>query len=170
MTNKILNINFEKKQIDDSGIFSGYASNFGNIDSHNDIIMPGAFSNVKDINNINLLWQHDKKKPIGKIIEITEDDSGLFVTAKLFTNSPYGSKAYKMLKKGILNGLSIGYRVMDSVRNAAQVRIIKDIDLYEISLVHFPSNDKSRVLEVKDAKDLKDLVKSLDQAICTLRS
>ena len=170
MTNRILNINFEKKQIDETGIFSGYASNFGNVDSHNDIVVAGAFSNIEDISHVKLLWQHDKTKPIGRIIEITEDDEGLFITAKLFLDTAYGLKAYKMLKKGVITGLSIGYKVIDSKCNYAKVRFINKLDLFEVSLVNFPSNEKSRVLEVKDANDLQNLLKSLEQAICTLRN
>lgn len=169
VTNRILNIDFEKKQLDEAGIFSGYASNFGNIDSHNDIVMPGAFGEIKDPESIALLWQHDKDKPIGKILEIVEDDAGLFITAQLFLDSINGMVAYNMLKKGAVNGLSIGYRVRQSTKNYTKIRYIKKVQLIEISLVNYPSNSESRVLEVKDAKYLYDLAYSLDRAIQSLK-
>ena len=82
----------------ENNVFEGYASVFGNIDSHNDIIIKGAFS--KTINNsIALLWQHDTNHPIGKIQEIYEDDIGLFIKASIIKELQMGQEAYIMIKK-----------------------------------------------------------------------
>ncbi len=46
MKNKKLDFSFDIKALEteQEGLFEGYASIFGNKDSHSDIVMPGAFS------------------------------------------------------------------------------------------------------------------------------
>ena len=48
----------------DEGVFTGYASVFGNVDSYGDIVQPGAFKDSLDAwrasdRQIPLLWGHD---------------------------------------------------------------------------------------------------------------
>ena len=38
---------FELKSVDDTGIFTGYGSVFGNVDSYKEIVAPGAFADSK---------------------------------------------------------------------------------------------------------------------------
>ena len=61
----------------------GYAATFGNLDRVKDIIHPGAFTKTLNErgNKVRLLWQHDQKEPIGRPLEIREDDRGLFIKA-----------------------------------------------------------------------------------------
>ena len=60
----------------------GYASVFGTLDHHNDIIIKGAFaSSIRK--KIKLLWQHDTLKPIGIIHRLAEDDFGLKIEAEI---------------------------------------------------------------------------------------
>jgi len=113
-----------------------------------------------------------QRKPIARVSTNAFyyiDDEGLFITAKLFIDTDSGMKAYNMLKKGVVNGLSIGYKAVKSCRNFARIRYIQAVELFEISLVNFPSNGKSRVMEVKDAEFMYSLASSLDAAIKTLR-
>ena len=132
------------------GIFSGYASVFNRVDTQKDIIAPGAFSDSLKRRKVALLWQHNSKDPIGKILRIIENSYGLFVTAQLNLDLLKAREVYSLLKKEIINSLSIGYRVVTSRRDKRSgIRIITKIDLWEISLVTFPANDRAKISRVK---------------------
>ncbi|MFL1877343.1 HK97 family phage prohead protease, partial [Hansschlegelia beijingensis] len=53
------------------------------------------------------------------------------------------------LRQGALDGLSIGFRAVRSVREAGGVRRLTEIDLWEISVVTFPMLPDARVAAVK---------------------
>lgn len=165
-----------KLAISDAGTmeFSGYAAVFGNVDSHGDIIEKGAFATcLSDIksgvkNWPAMLMQHggwgigsDDMTPIGIWTDLTEDDTGLKVTGKL-ADTPRGQESYQLLKmtpRPAISGLSIGYFAKEYTYGSQQDaydRLLKQVDLMEISLVTFPSNDKSRINSVKSAKDLTE--------------
>lgn len=143
---------------DEAGTVSGYASVFdGEPDSYGDIIARGAFTSSLTEHKAAgttplLLWQHDPSEPIGVWLELREDKTGLFVTGRLILDTRRGQEAYALLKGGALNGLSIGYRTRDSERRAGGGRILKDLELIEISLVSIPAATRARVTSVKTAQ------------------
>lgn len=54
------------------------------------------------------------------------------------------------MKAGSLTGLSIGYVLNDWEYNKEkEAWLLKEIDLWEVSPVTFPSNDEARIEEVK---------------------
>jgi phage head maturation protease len=72
------------------------------------------------------------------------------VQGRLALSTQKGREAYELLKMKALTGLSIGYRVVSSkIDKKRKVRILSDVELFEISLVTFPANDKARIDEVK---------------------
>ncbi|MDX1917153.1 MAG: phage major capsid protein [Rickettsiaceae bacterium] len=129
----------------------GYASIFNFIDSHGDIISKDAFTDTmkKPLNEIKFLWQHDIKNPIGLIEKIYVDDYGLLIEAQVTLGTRAGQEASDLLQKGIIDGLSIGFNVIDSGYNEKGQRIINKLDLWEISLVTFPANSQARILHNK---------------------
>lgn len=140
--------NFEVKTSGENGIFSGYASVFNMIDHQGDTIMQDAF-NIEQ-NSVVILWQHIQEEPIGKVLEIKQDEKGLYIRGQLITDIKKGYEAYRLLQSGIINGLSIGYIARDyEIDQKTGARIIKKLDLVEVSLVTFPANDSARVLCVK---------------------
>lgn len=154
MENKEIYFSGELKQLSDSeeGVFEGYASTFGNVDSTNDIINFGAFSETLKRREPKVLYQHDIKRPVGKLIEAREDERGLYVKVKLAINTTDGRDVYELMKEGIINRLSIGFMVKDSEYNTQEgVRIIKEVDLFEFSLVTIPANDMAIVTGIKTA-------------------
>jgi hypothetical protein len=63
-----------------------------------------------------------------------------------------GRDAYELMKMGALDGLSIGYKADPSKQDydsRRRRRMLKEVDLLEISLVTFPMNPKARVSAVK---------------------
>lgn len=128
---------------EENGIFYGYASVFNVEDSYNDIILNGAFKKSlknKNIADIELLWEHDKQKPIGKFNIIREDSVGLYVEGKIDDISKYS-----YIKSSFINGLSIGYKVDDCYFDDKGRRILKDVNLIEISVVNYPANKYSNI-------------------------
>lgn len=61
-------------------------------------------------------------------------------------------RAHAHMKAGSLTGLSIGYILKDWEYDREKgVFLLKEIDLWEVSLVTFPSNDEARISDVKNA-------------------
>lgn len=140
------------------GMFEGYGSVFNNTDLGNDVIMPGAFTkslNKTGPKGVKLLYQHKTDMPIGVFESIEEDKRGLKVRGKLALKTQLGREAYELMKMGALDGLSIGFRVSpkgQSYDAKGKRRMIKEVELMEISLVTFPMNPKAKIRSVKGAE------------------
>jgi HK97 family phage prohead protease len=132
--------------------FAGYASVFDHADRSGDIVRRGAFAKAVAAGpkGVPLLWQHDPKRPIGRIERIEEDARGLRVIGRLSGASGTGRDAAVLLKDGAINGLSFGYRARSAGRQG-QGRVLQDVDLLEISLVTFPMHPLARVHAVEEA-------------------
>jgi len=144
----------EIKSLNEAGYFSGYASVFGELDNHKDVIMHGAFSDTLDTKNealdVKLLWQHNAAEPVGVFDLIREDSYGLYVEGHLLLDVARAKEAYSLLRSGAVKGLSIGYKVRKaSLDPETGIRLIKALDLFEISLVTFPANELALISEVK---------------------
>lgn len=149
------------------GEFIGYASVFGNKDSYGDIVLQGAFSNTlaewerKGI-PIPLLWGHNTSDPDFNVGYVTaeEDDRGLKVHGYLDMESPKAAQTYRLLKSGRVNQMSFAYSVVDgayvkpegegkSGRDAYYE--LRELDLYEVSIVPIGANQETEILAVKSA-------------------
>lgn len=137
---------------EESGEFSGYAAVFGNVDSGRDVIERGAFSKTirEDFDRIKILSQHtDCELPIGKPLELREDDKGLFIRGKI-SDTAKGRDIQTLMKDGVLNELSIGYDAVEFDYDSEQgVRRLKEIKLWEVSIVTWAMNDQAKIDEVK---------------------
>ena len=132
--------------IDAEGRFAGYASVFNRLDSGGDIVKPGAFARslVRRSGRIRLLFQHDPKEPVGLWEELREDSHGLFARGRLVPGVPRADALRRLIERGALDGLSIGFRTVRASRQAGQ-RVLHEIDLYEISIVTFPMMEEARI-------------------------
>lgn len=146
------------KSVDSSGEFEGYGSVFGVKDSYGDIVLPGAFqSSLASWNTKSrlpaMLWQHRIDEPVGVYTEMREDDVGLYVKGRLLIEEDtLARRAHAHMKAGSLTGLSIGYILKDwEFDGSKDAFILKELDLWEVSLVTFPANDEARAAEVKTA-------------------
>lgn len=150
---------FKQTALDDEGAFSGYASVFNNTDLDGDIILPGAFAkSLQSGNPIRLLSQHDIKEPIGVIKSAREDEKGLFVEGKLTLEVQKAREIRALLKDGAIDSFSIGFRIKDSDFDRDRgVRLIKDIDLGEVSFVTFPANPAATLSVIKSAGELETI-------------
>ncbi len=136
-----------------SGVFSGYASLFGQRDQSGDIVMPGAFHTSlirRPAEDIRMLFQHDPAEPVGSWLEVRENDKGLYVMGRLNKNVQRGHELLSLLESGGIDGLSIGFKTVSAGKDRATgARLLTNIDLWEISLVTFPMLQGARVSAVK---------------------
>jgi HK97 family phage prohead protease len=148
-------MNFESIDTkEDKYLFSGYASLFNNIDHQNDVIIKDSFEKEGLNDFYPLLWQHDKTKPIGKIIKIFEDKNGLYVTCEINLKLSLGKEVAEMIDDKIMNYLSIGYTPLEydyssSTLSMDRIRSIKRIKLWEVSVVTFPANQSAKIFQQK---------------------
>lgn len=144
------------------GTFEGYGSVFNNVDNTGDIVQKGAFLESIANKKFPMLWQHDPAQPIGHWLEVREDEKGLYLKGALILEVEKAREAHALMKNGVLNGLSIGYRVKQSSRDEKTgVRNLKKLDLIEVSLVTFPANESATVTAVKTAPTKRDIEKVL---------
>jgi hypothetical protein len=146
-------------EADAQGIVEGYASLFGVVDQSGDRVAAGAFAKSiarRGPSGVRMLYQHLAAEPIGVWTLIKEDVRGLFVRGRLLTEVARAREVLSLMRGGALDGLSIGYRTVKAERAPGQtVRTLKEIDLWEVSVVTFPMLDGARVTGVKTrAEDL----------------
>ena len=157
-------LSFEIKAVSDDGLFSGYASVFDNVDSYGDIVRKGAF--VESIGEWEakgkmppILWNHDPSDPIGVYTKMQEDEKGLYVEGKLLIDDvPRAKQTHALMKAGVIDGLSIGYRVKEYLYNVdEEVTDLIKLSLREVSIVTFPANPDTRIEAVKSRLDAGEL-------------
>lgn len=142
-------LQYKEDEVTGETTIVGYAAVFGNSDRFNDIITAGAFKNslVNDI-NVAMLFQHDVKEVIGIWDYIQEDEYGLLVKGRL-ADTPRGKEVSTLLKMGALKSFSIGYIPKNYHYTVDGIRILTEVELYEISVTPVPVNKKASVLSVK---------------------
>jgi HK97 family phage prohead protease len=132
---------------------SGYGSIFGNVDSYGDIVAKGAFASSIASRKPAMLWQHKSDAVPGVWDAIEERAKGLYLEGTL-ADTPLGNEAYALLKMGAISGLSIGYGAKRaSIDPKKNTRTLEEVDLYEVSFVTFPANERATVTGVKSALD-----------------
>ena len=174
MTSKHLDVPLEIKQVTEEGSFQGLGSVFGNLDNQGDIVEPGAFA--KSIERFektgempSMLWQHDHYEPIGAYTGVQETQKGLLLDGTLALEVQRAKEAHSLLKMKALRGLSIGWNPRKSVIEydaKKKISRLKEIDLWEVSLVTFPANPRAVVSSVKDAIENETLsIRDLEDAL-----
>lgn len=147
---------------EESRKISGYAAVWGSKDDGNDILLKGccakSISERGPESNTNrkiiFLWQHDTEEPLGKILVLKEDDYGLYFEAEI-DKIPEGDRALTQLKSGTLNQFSIGFMyVWDKIEydETKGCWIVSEINLFEISVVSFGSNENTSFLGMKSTQ------------------
>jgi uncharacterized protein len=155
-------IGFEIKEVTASGIFKGYGSVYGVVDQGDDIMAKGAFTDSLAIHQSKgtmpaMLWQHDSAEPIGAYTMMCEDSKGLYLEGCLALKTQRGSEAYELMQMKALSGLSIGFMTKeDTYDSKSGIRTITKGDLWEVSLVTFPMNDKARITSIKNIDEITD--------------
>ena len=177
MKHETKRLSFKMDEYDEEeGIFSGYGAVFDNIDSGGDIIEPGAFAKALagGWERVKILALHnDCWLPIGKPLELREDEKGLFLKAKI-SDTSMGKDIKILLKDGVLNELSIGYEPVVFEFDQAGIRHLKEVDLWEVSVVTWAMNPEAVITDYKSAteeirRELKEGRKISDARLKSLK-
>ena len=176
---KSKNLSFECKfevkdnQEEDYYYLKGYGSTFNNVDRVNDVVEKGAFKKSLKKRMPKLLFGHESKGvPVGIIDSIKEDDNGLIFEARMPKNDAFvRDRIMPQIKIGSLNSFSIGYTIdVSEIDSKTGIRKLKEISLFEISIVTFPANEKAilqafkAVEEVIESEEIIESENATDEA------
>ena len=152
-------------QMPADGTVEGYAATFDREpDSYGDVIAKGAFARTltewsQKEQPIPLLYGHNTEDPemnIGKVTEAYEDERGLHVRAEFDADNPKAQYVRKLAKEGRLYQFSFAYSVRDAgeaeLDGGARAYELRDLDLYEVSLVQIPANQHAVVTGIKSGR------------------
>lgn len=142
------------------GQFIAYASVFGNVDSYGEVVMPGAFAKdlarwEKSGNPIPLLFGHNMSDPdynLGGLSKAEEDVVGLKIVGDLDLDNPKSLQTYRLLKGRRINQMSFAYDEIESgvgVHNGEHVWELRELKIYEVSIVTIGANQETEILAVK---------------------
>jgi HK97 family phage prohead protease len=134
-----------KADNDNTGRITGYGAYYDNVDNGRDVIKSGAFNKIN--RSVKMLYEH--RELIGLWDTIKEDSKGLIVEGNINTKTTKGADAYELAKSGALTDMSVGFKSQDFTYDNKGIRTITKADLYEVSLVSFPMNEKANILSVK---------------------
>jgi HK97 family phage prohead protease len=95
---------------------------------------------------VKLLLEHERTKPLGKLIDITATDQGLEATFKL-AKTFAADDALEEAATGLRDGFSVGVKI-NEWKNEDGVLRIQSSSLQEVSLVTEPAISSARVAEV----------------------
>ena len=162
----------EGLEVSGDAVIAGYASLFDVADQGGDVVACGAYGGSLERlkasgRSVKMLWQHDPARPIGVWDEVREDARGLYVKGRLLSDVAQGREALALVEAGAIDGLSIGYRTKQAVKDGGARRLL-EVELWEVSLVTFPMLPEARVAAKGDAPFDRD-VREMTQAIEAMR-
>lgn len=144
-------------------VVSGLASKFNGVDSYDDTILPGAYAKTIGAWSarpwpLPMLWNHNPDSLVGRWTDLREDDRGLVVTGELTPGHSKAADVAASLRHGALTGISIGFRAAQAEMAPDGRRLLKEIELFEVSLVTMPADQYARVSGIKSqAADFDDI-------------
>jgi HK97 family phage prohead protease len=119
----------------------GYAST-NDIDRQGDVVPPSVWNKgiANYLKNPVILAYHDHSEPVGRMVEHRIDEKGLWIKARISK----AAEVYDLVKDGVLTAFSIGFRIVDAEYNsAAELFVVKELELHEISVVSVPANQNT---------------------------
>lgn len=162
------------EDVADGGEVLAYASTFDRLpDSYGDVVARGAFAKTladwqASGNPIPLLFGHrtdDPRMNIGAVIEAEEDERGLKIRARFDEENEIAQYTRKLVKEGRLTKLSFAYDTLDSapvvLEDGTRANELRELKLYEVSLVPIPANELTEVIEAKDGEHTESIVEAL---------
>ncbi|MFD4933409.1 HK97 family phage prohead protease [Streptomyces virginiae] len=164
-----------RRPVPSKGIVRAIYAVTGVVDEVQDLIVPGAFTRTLATRRVKAAWHHEWKDPVGTVWHVEEwmpgdprfasipggqfwprEAGALVATVQYNLRTTRGRDAYEQVRQWHENNeaqFSIGYKVVagGASKRHDGVRIIRDLDLYEISPVLHGAHSMTRSLEVKTA-------------------
>ena len=125
-----------------SVMIEGYAST-NDIDRAGDVVSSKVWEKGLEnyLKNPIILAYHDHSQPCGRMVEHRADSKGLWIKARI---SSAAEDVFKLVKDSIMTAFSIGFMIKDAEYNQdAEIFMIKEIELHEISVVPIPCNQNT---------------------------
>lgn len=144
----------------------GHAAVFDQITdlvSYEEKIAPGAFAKTLKTADVRLLINHDGL-PLARTksgtLHLEEDDIGLYFRAEVEPNDPDVQRLLPKLRRKDVNQMSFRfYAVKDRWErgndNRKDLRILEELELYDISIVTFPAYPQTNV-NVRSTQEIYD--------------
>lgn len=139
------------------GYFSVFNTNYDLWEGASESIAPGAFANTLG-GDIRALIDHETRLVLGRnkagTLELREDSHGLWGKITVNPNDVDAMNLYERVKRGDVDQCSFGF---DIVREDTEIRedgsvhwTIREVKLYEVSVVTFPAYEETSVKARKD--------------------
>lgn len=169
--------NLEARQEGEGNKLIGYASVF---DSPSEpmpfveYVRKGAFAKtLNDGADVRLLIDHEgvplARTKSGTLV-LEEDDRGLRVEANLDPANPDAARVISAMKRGDISQMSFAFRtIKDSWNTDRSVRELKEVQLYDVSVVTFPAYEET-VAEIRSGQAAQEVATIVSTAPVRLRS
>jgi HK97 family phage prohead protease len=143
------------------GEFIALAAVFGNIDSYNERIKPGAFTRTlaewaAKGDPIPVIWYHswtDAFAHIGEVLWIQETEQGLLYKGRLdIDDNALAAQVYRLMKGRRVTQQSFGFDVIEAgevVEDADHIYEIRDVDLFEVGPCLVGVNQETELVDIK---------------------
>ena len=146
------------------GYFSVFNSNYEIYPGCTESVAPGAFSNTLG-GDIKALCDHDTRLVLGRnkagTLELREDSHGLWGRITINPNDSDAVNLYERVKRGDVDQCSFGFDIREEeadFRDDGSVHFtIRDVELYEVSVVTFPAYSETSVSARK--QDVEEIQK-----------
>lgn len=137
--------------------FSGYAAVFNTLSEDlgyfREKIRLGAFSNAIKNDDVRALFNHDENFVLGRnragTLRMKEDEQGLWFEVDI-PNTQWAKDLLESVKRGDISQCSFGFRVLSDdwyQEGGATIRELKDVKLYDVSVVTYPAYTQTSVQE-----------------------
>ena len=115
--------------------------------AYEEMFAPGAFerdivARNGDFRGVKFLYQHQHDEPIGRAVELRDDPAGLFGAFRV-AKTAKGDEVLELLREGVLDSFSIGFRPIDPAPGApitvGEPVVRTKAGIRETSVVTFPA-------------------------------
>lgn len=145
--------------VDNKPVITGYAAVFNArsnllFDMFREMILPGAFAESLQRDDVRALWQHDTSQVLGRksagTLALTEDDHGLRVEIHP-PDTQAGRDAVELIQRGDVTEMSFGFSVPPTGEDWSEdtdgviLRTLNKVKLWEVSPVTFPAYPQTEV-------------------------
>lgn len=155
----------ELKFNDDEWKIEGYASVFNSVDKVGDTILPGAFKkSLESGREIKMYYEHLRFLKPGKWDVFAEDEKGLSVSGHLTRDHSLAKDVRAELRHKTLGGMSIGFTIPKGGAEEKDDggRIIKSVDLIEVSLTGNPAEPKATIDSFKSELETIQTIRDME--------
>lgn len=148
----------------ENGTIEGYFSTWTREpDAYGDVVAKGAFAESferirENGGTVPFLWGHqseDLNSYIGTAGDFKEDDHGAYFKAT-FDATEQAQRARELVKDGRLAKFSFAFDILDQgeveLEDGRKANELRKLELYEVSLVMYPANPDTSVIDVKSGR------------------